>query len=451
MLRNGAKFGIPLPREARGPAGGPERGRPALVDGQGRSGRGRDGEELILRTVAAHADSLLRTARRFSLCPDDAQDAYQRTLEIFMAHADRLDLESAAGWLHVVVKREAQAIRRSRQRSVASDEVDFDKYESRCSPTADERLASVDLVGRAAEALQRLKPQELRALWLKAQGHSYNEICALTGWSYTKVNRCLTEGRRSFLSRYATIESGAECERWLAVMSAMVDGEATPEQLMALRPHLRNCPGCRATLKTLRGSSEPLAAVLPVPLMGTVAAGGDGLTNLITRAYETVVGGFHERAIHSFTKAQTVVEAASAGKLAAVAASAAAVAGGGYATVERKPPKTRAHNMPAKVITQQPAAGRSPAAAAPVATTPPPPVRTAAPKRRSRPVAEFGTPARTTKARSPEFARTDAPDPQFTRAAATTSPRVTGAPSTPTAKPSAPEFGAGPPAPEFGG
>ena len=112
----------------------------------------------------------MRTARRFSLCPDDAQDAYQRTLEIFMAHADRLDHESVAGWLHVVVKREAQSIRRSRQRFVTSSEVDFDKYESSSTPTPDERLASFDLVGRAAEALKRLKPQELRALWLKAQG-----------------------------------------------------------------------------------------------------------------------------------------------------------------------------------------------------------------------------------------------------------------------------------------
>ena len=53
-----------------------------------------------------------------------------------MAHADRLDSDSAAGWLHVVVRREAQAIRRSRQRSVASDEVDFDKYESQLEPDA---------------------------------------------------------------------------------------------------------------------------------------------------------------------------------------------------------------------------------------------------------------------------------------------------------------------------
>ena len=422
-----------------------------MDDGQGRGGRGgRDAEELILRTVAAHADSLLRTARRFSLCPDDAQDAYQRTLEIFMAHADRLDSDSAAGWLHVVVRREAQAIRRSRQRTVASDDVDFDKYESSSIPTPDERVASFDLVGRAAEALQRLKPQELRALWLKAQGHSYNEISALTGWSYTKVNRCLTEGRRSFLSRYATIESGAECERWFPVLSAMVDGEASSEQLMALRPHLRNCPGCRATLKTLQGSSEPLAALLPIPFVGTVAANGDQLTNLITRAYETVVGGFHERAIHSFTKAQTIVEAASAGKLAAVAASAAAVAGGGYATVERKVPKLPGNEKPAKVITQQPVRDPSPGTV-PIATQPAAALRRATPTKSSRRANEFGTPTRKPKVESPEFGRMDAQDPQFTRAAATGGNGPAAPLSTPTPKPSAPEFGRASPAPEFGG
>jgi RNA polymerase sigma factor (sigma-70 family) len=292
-------------------------------------------EQLILRTVAAHAESLLRTARMHSMCIDDAQDAYQRALEIFMTHADRLDAERAAGWLHVVVKHEAQAICRSRKRLVSSSDVDFDTHESHRGPTPDEQLLSFDLVSRSAEALQRLKPQELRALWLKAQGHSYNDIGAITGWSYTKVNRCLTEGRRSFLKRYAGIESGAECQRWMPVISAMVDGEATPQQILELRPHLRNCPGCRATLAALRDSSAPLSAVLPIALVATVTGGSEHISNLFVRAYEATVGGIHERAVHAVSKAQAAIEAAAAGKVAAVAASAAAVAGGGYATVER--------------------------------------------------------------------------------------------------------------------
>ena len=306
-----------------------------MHDAEGRGTRGRAAEELILRTIAGHADSLLRTARRFSLCPDDAQDAYQRALEIFMGHAERLDSARAAGWLHVVVKREAQAIRRSRQKLVARDDIDLDAHEARTVPTPEEQLASFDLIGRSAEALQRLKPQELRALWLRAQGHSYNDIGVMTGWSYTKVNRCLTEGRRSFLSRYADIESGAECELWLPVISAMVDGEATSEQLIELRPHLRNCLGCRATLKALQDSSQPLAAVLPVPLALTATDAGDHISNVLARLYEMIAGGLHDRAAMSMMKIQAVAETTMAGKTAAIAGAAAAVAGGGYATVER--------------------------------------------------------------------------------------------------------------------
>jgi hypothetical protein len=121
----------------------------------------------------------LRTARRNSLCLDDAQDAYQRALEIFMGNAERLDSARAAAWLHVVVKREAQAIRRARQRLVTTEEVDLDAHESVSQPTRDERLLTFDMLTRSTEALQRLKPQELRALWLKAQGHSYSDIGAI--------------------------------------------------------------------------------------------------------------------------------------------------------------------------------------------------------------------------------------------------------------------------------
>lgn len=412
---------------------------------QGRRARGQAAEELILRTVAAHADSLLRTARRYSLCPDDAQDAYQRALEIFMAHADRLDGANAAGWLHVVVKREAHAIRSSRQRLVGASEVDLDAHVAQL-PTSDERLATFDLVGRAAEALQRLKPQELRALWLKAEGHSYNEICALTGWSYTKVNRCLTEGRRNFLARYATIESGAECERWLPVISAMVDGEATPEQMMDLRPHLRNCPGCRATLATLQGSSAPLGAILPIPLAVGTGLLDDHMTNLIARTYEAMFGGFHERAIHSFTKAQGVIEAASAGKLAAVTASAVAVVGGSYATVERKLPDLT-HDKPAKVSAQ--AAPDNPPQTGGVvgvrSSGTPGKADSSLPKRR---MSEFESPVKDAPVRSPEF-RTQDLDAQFARATLD-EPSAGGASSNSATKNSAPEFAPARSAPEFG-
>ncbi|HET9185844.1 MAG TPA: sigma factor-like helix-turn-helix DNA-binding protein, partial [Solirubrobacterales bacterium] len=41
----------------------------------------------------------------------------------------------------------------------------------------------------------RLKPDERSALILFGLGYSYREIGARRGWTYTKVNRCISEGR----------------------------------------------------------------------------------------------------------------------------------------------------------------------------------------------------------------------------------------------------------------
>jgi RNA polymerase sigma factor (sigma-70 family) len=173
---------------------------------------------LVLELIGSQADSLLRVARRYSLCPDDAHDAYQRGLEILIRHATRLDPERAAGWLHTVVKHEAIAINRSRRRMLGSDELDVDSLEARTTDSPEERVLATDRVARSAEALHGLKPQEVRALWLRALGFSYEQICEITGWTYTKVNRSLAEGRKSFLERYAGIESGRECRRLAPVM-----------------------------------------------------------------------------------------------------------------------------------------------------------------------------------------------------------------------------------------
>jgi RNA polymerase sigma factor (sigma-70 family) len=144
-------------------------------------------ERLVLELVGSQADSLLRVARRYSLCADDAHDAYQRGLEILMRHAERLDPDRAAGWLHTVVKREAVAINRSRRRMLGPAELDVDGLEARTADSPEDRVLASDRVARSAEALHGLKPQEVRALWLRALGHSYEQICEATGWSYTKV------------------------------------------------------------------------------------------------------------------------------------------------------------------------------------------------------------------------------------------------------------------------
>jgi RNA polymerase sigma factor (sigma-70 family) len=335
------------------------------------------GEALVLELVGSQADSLLRVARRYSLCADDAHDAYQRGLEILMRHAARLDPERAAGWLHTVVKHEALAINQSRRRTVGFSEVDLDTLESRTAASPEERVLASDRVARSAEALHGLKPQEVRALWLRALGHSYEQICEATGWTYTKVNRCLAEGRKSFLERYAGIESGHECERLAPALSAFVDGEADAAQTVALRTHLRQCLACRAAMRGLHDASRPLAVVFPATGLVVANGGVEHTGSFFVRVYETVSLHLHERAANSFLRAQAVFDTVTAGKMAAAAASAAAVAGGGFAVEGAVTSAPR--DRPAAIL-------RGAAGSAPV-----PLVKTAAP-RGSQPRSSSGQP-----------------------------------------------------------
>src|SRR3954463_6873531 len=111
-------------------------------------------------------------------------------------------------------------IRAQRQRLLGVEEAGLDVQPS-AERDPGERAASLERVARAAEALQGCKPDEVTAMLLRADGSSDAEIGTLTGWSYTKVNRALSEGRARFLQRFGQIDSGEACETWSPVLSAI--------------------------------------------------------------------------------------------------------------------------------------------------------------------------------------------------------------------------------------
>jgi hypothetical protein len=133
----------------------------------------------------------------------------------------------------------------------------------------EERLERGERIARSLEALARLKPDERTALLLRANGFSYNEIGARQGWTYTKVNRSITEGRRRFMDVFRRIESGEECERLAPALHALVQGAAGASDVLALRPHLRHCAACRATMRELHASRR--RRVLDLPLVAVLA------------------------------------------------------------------------------------------------------------------------------------------------------------------------------------
>lgn len=249
----------------------------STVNAQGAGSRLGPSDDAARKRVAVEVYSrneatLRRIARRFSICDDDADEALQRGLEILLRKAPTEDPRELIKWVQTVVRHEALAVRRERERTLAGPaavepEPGMEDWVALLPAPADgppERAERREAVARSREALQTLKPQELRALTLLAEGYSYAEIGEITGYSQTKINRCLAEGRERFRRLVARSEDGGRCVEMQPLLSAFCDGEAKPEQVVALREHLRACPRCRATLRAYR-AAPAAAAALPLP------------------------------------------------------------------------------------------------------------------------------------------------------------------------------------------
>lgn len=386
----------------------------------------RGAEDAVLRLVQDHAAELLRFARRFSYCADDAHDAYQRSLEILLRRM-RIDPPAQpVSWVRTVLRHEALALRAQRDQLVSRAEVDFDRHEGRHLEDPAEQAVGQEQLRQAAEALQRLKPQEVTALLLRAEGLTYKEICTRTGWSYTRCNRAVTEGRRAFAARLGAIETGTECERWLPLLSALADGEASAAELATVRPHLRSCTACRATLRDFHAAPSQVAALVPVALAPLAADSGGSLLGHV----EAVLHGLAERAALAAMRVQGAVEGLSGAKVAAVAASTAAIASGG-AAIEHAAQTGSAH-AGAPVAAQ---ASNDPAAAASLITIASPlPSAAGGPRVQQARRNEFAPPATS----APEFPhRSGTSAAEFSAAEADSPPAASNAGTASSASPAA--------------
>jgi RNA polymerase sigma factor (sigma-70 family) len=236
--------------------------------------RKRAAVELIARDDAA----LRRVAMRYSLCVEDAEDAYQRALEILLEKAPSAKPRDLIRWTQTVVKHEALAVRAQRERLLgpagASQGAGADRMAGMAA-TGDgppERTERRERVARSREALRALKPAERRALTLLAAGYSYAEIGELTGFSHTKVNRCVAEGRERFRRVLADSEDGTRCAELRPLLSAHCDGETDAAEAALVREHLRACAGCRAAMRAYRATPATVAALAPGALAAMAGA-----------------------------------------------------------------------------------------------------------------------------------------------------------------------------------
>jgi RNA polymerase sigma factor (sigma-70 family) len=276
-----------------------------------------------IELVSTGSSGFKSTARRYSLCPADAEDAYQRGLEILITKAPTGERTELKPWLHTVIKHEALAIRRQRERMLEGQPSPLESGTHE-GQNPEERAPERERAQRTAEALSQLKPSEVQCLLLKAVGYSYDEISTKTGFSWTKVNRSLTEGRKRFFDRFAQIESGQRCGRFRSLLSVASDGEATPDDERLLKTHLRACSSCRAALRDYRALPARLAELIPPAVLLPALQ----KESWWSRLHDSLALWTADRGGAIGHKLQQVGDALSAQKATAVVASTAALTGG---------------------------------------------------------------------------------------------------------------------------
>lgn len=270
-------------------------------------------------------------ARRYSSSAADAEDAYQRALEKLFSVAPEIDTKDLLlSWLLTVVRNEALMIGRSQSRLVAVPYDELAESWSDDGTTPEDRAIDRQELEEGREALLRINPEQARCLLLRAEGLTYDEIAEATGFSYAKVHRALTEGRRMYRGLLGRIESGAECRRVAPLISLLVDDEIGETDRTDIELHLKNCANCRATRREFTLAPQQLASAFPV---AAALSKSGGLLQQVFDHVQSAAAWVNER-VFSHVSVGPAAEMTVAKKLALVSAVSASVVAGG-ATVEQ--------------------------------------------------------------------------------------------------------------------
>jgi DNA-directed RNA polymerase specialized sigma24 family protein len=158
---------------------------------------------IELERLAREKRRMLLTIARPRVGTDqDAEDAVQEALVIAFTHRERIRPQTALAYVAVVAQHEASRLRRQTERLQSLDEPLYtDSPATGHDVLAEERAVDLNALIDTRGALGQIKPDQARALFARALGWRYREICDAFAWSYTKTNRCVTEGRAAVRQR----------------------------------------------------------------------------------------------------------------------------------------------------------------------------------------------------------------------------------------------------------
>jgi RNA polymerase sigma factor (sigma-70 family) len=274
--------------------------------------------------VVKYGSLILQDATRYSANTADAEDAYQRSLEILLTKAPTTDPDQLVPWLRTVVRNEALAIAQSRHNTNQEFKPEYANAAATDAMPTDDVVESFADLERGAEALQHLSQDQVTCLIAQSAGMNYDEIVELTGFTRRKVTRCIENGRHAFTRKVDAIAAGSECERMQPLIHRLLDSDAAAA--IELRPHLRHCLACRGRLRAYGSAPRNVAALFPPSLVVV----GYPSTSVFARVADWCQA-LADRLSVQFLGAERWAEAAGVKKIAVVATIATATAGGGAA------------------------------------------------------------------------------------------------------------------------
>ncbi len=160
-------------------------------------------QELATELYREQRSRLLSIAKSNSATDADAEEALQEAFLSFISKFNPDGPAPAIAWLTLTLKRACWTRTRRQWASIhAGDNGQVEVGEMDVPPSPADSLPSERVEDRldARERMAQLKPDERKALVLLSLGYSYAEIGEANGWTYTKVNRCISEGRAALRS-----------------------------------------------------------------------------------------------------------------------------------------------------------------------------------------------------------------------------------------------------------
>lgn len=198
---------------------------------------------IVERVAELHRGELLRAAMAVARNRDDAEDAVQQALATGVRLNGSLRAETAVHYLATCARHEALALARARSRYIGGEDAEsvLDYTPDPAASAGFEALENEEdpRVRPVRAALATLTPDERIALrefyaedsrWGDGR---YHRIARRHGWTYTKVNRLLTEGRQALRDALAGP----------LVLTVYVDRERFPTQRLAIAEAMRQRRG----------------------------------------------------------------------------------------------------------------------------------------------------------------------------------------------------------------